>query len=174
MTTVEEWATLIPKVAAQADWGRRSAPRRVILGNSTIDWSNPCEGILGVELKGFDFAGENFPNQDQPRARLAKCQDDIWVARWDVIIVRCADTFEGSPGGAAATPDQLNASGLGLLQDVHAIWKKLRTHKMTGDDWDAKWGLHRVVVGGFRPLVRQGGASGYAITLNTKVEDCPT
>lgn len=166
MTSVAEWAVALLEVASSADWANGRYPGRRVIGNSTIDWSSPCDGLLGVEMLGFDYAGETFPNPSSvTRGPFGRpCADDIWMARWDVSIVSCADTFAGDDG-AAASPDRLNANAAELFGDAHAVWTALRTY-----DWPSP---SSVIVGGYRPLARTGNASGYAVSVTTKVTTCP-
>jgi hypothetical protein len=168
MATVYEWATQILTTAGAADWDTRGAPGRLIVGDPNIDWSNCCDGILGVEMARFDFSGNQWPSsgQYQPTPFGEDCASDIWLAEFNVAIVRCAPSFGPGDTGAAPTAAALNQSAAGLLADVRAVWKALRCA-----DWQTLMGS-RAFIGGWTPLPKSGNCAGYEIRVTTKVKDC--
>jgi hypothetical protein len=170
VTTVQGWAEVILDEALRADWIQH--PGRVVLGNPTIDWSGCCDGLLGLELQSLDFSGDQWPRSgtytQTPFGQ--DCASDIWVANWNLSIVRCVPTFdEGGAGerGSAPTPEALHASADGMFHDVRAVWKQLRC---AISDWRMNYG--NAYIGGWTPLAREGGCGGFEIDLATKVIDC--
>lgn len=168
-TTAWQWADAILSVAAtDTDWGNRGSPARLIVGNPDTDWANCCDGILSVALQRLEFAGDQWPNSSsyRPNPLTPKdCADEVWLAEFEVNLIRCVPVFEGE-NGAAPSAAEVNESAAFLMEDVQALWRALRLYP-----WQRRYG--RAVVYGWTPLARQGGCAGFQIRMVTKVVDNP-
>lgn len=170
MTSVSAWAELLLETAVDVDW--LEVPARAVIGDPTIDWSDCCSGLVAVELRDFGFAGAAWPSTGvyQPTPFNGDCADEVWAARFAVIVVRCVPTFDAAGGGESGLPasaEEVRESADRLFTDVTAVWRRLRERS-------AVWfGTHgSAVVGGWSPLPRQGSCGGWEIDVTVKVVDC--
>lgn len=169
--TVTDWANALLLEASTADLVAR--PGRVVLGNPTVGWDGCCDGVVGVEMSGFGFAGTNWPNpgtQTVPPFRV-DCADEYWRAEFRVVLLRCVPAFaEGPDGeqGRAPRPEVVNESAVNLQHDAFAVWSALRCSAKAGRLADTG----RCVIGGVSPIAGSGTCAGHSIQVIARVHDC--